>query len=423
MNRIVATLVASLLASAGTAYAQEASVVEGTGYPLGEGSVLHPTLGAELGFTDNVFYEERNQAVSGIMRLLLAGAIASKEIPEDEPVDPLIDNEETAEPAKQEMQFRAGGQLGYHEYLSTNSNTRAQRTLSADLNGHLVIAPQGTISLLADERFLRDTRPTNFESTEDTNRIANSLALGMRYQPGGRTITGTLRWENQIDIFEDGEQDFADRMINTFHARGEWTFFPFTKAFADLSYGFVSGLGSSEKGASPIRGGVGIATALTEMLTIKAHVGWAHATYSDGVGYNQPLLGLEVGYRYSPLGRVVGGYQYDARDSINAAFYRDHALTARVDQQFGRIVGSVGGDLRLRGYRGVHSEITGGAMTTSRDDVIFAVSARAQYILKDWIAVVADYRTEIDQTEFISAEPNDPSYTRTEITVGVRAAL
>jgi hypothetical protein len=241
----------------------------------------------------------------------------------------------------------------------------------------------------------------------------------MRYQPGGRTITGTLRWENQIDIFEDGEQDFADRMINTFHGRGEWTFFPYTKAFADLSYGFVSGLGSSTKGANPIRGGVGIATAFTEMLTVKAHVGWAHATYSTGVGYNQPLFGLEVGYRYSPLGRFVGGYLYDARDSINAAFYRDHALTARVDQQFGRIVGSVGGDLRLRGYRGVDAMVG----PPTRDDVIFAVSARAQYILKDWMAVVADYRTEFDQTDYISAEPNDPSYTRTEVTVGVRAAL
>ena len=82
MNRIVAASIASLLASTGTAFAQEASVVEGTGYPMGEGSVLHPTLGAELGFTDNVFYEERNANVSGILRLIVAGAIASKDVSE-----------------------------------------------------------------------------------------------------------------------------------------------------------------------------------------------------------------------------------------------------------------------------------------------------------------------------------------------------
>lgn len=418
MNRIVAASIASLLASAGTAFAQEASVVEGTGYPMGEGSVLHPTLGAELGFTDNVFYEERNANVAGILRLILAGAIASKDVSE-EPADPLAEEGDTAEPARQDLQFRAGGQLGYHEYLSSNPTTREQRTLSADLNGHLVIAPEGTFSLLADERFMRDTRPTNFESTEDTNRIANSLALGLRYQPGGRTINGTLRWENQVDVFEDGEQDFANRMINTFHARGEWMFFPYTKAFADLSYGFVNGLGSSTKSANPIRGGVGLATALTEMLTVKVHFGWAHATYSTGVGYNQPLFGTEIGYRYSPLGRVVAEYLYDARDSINASFYRDHALTGRIDHQFGRILGTVRGDVRLRGYRGIDPMIG----PPTRDDVIFAVGARAQYVLKDWMAIVADYKTEIDQTDYTSAEPNDPSFTRTEVTVGVRAAL
>src|SRR5687768_327919 len=119
MKRIVAASIASLLASAGTAYAQEASVVEGSGYPMGEGSVLHPTLGAELGFTDNVFYEERNANVSGILRLIVAGAIASKDISE-EPADPLAEEGDTAESAKQELQFRAGGQLGYHEYLSSN---------------------------------------------------------------------------------------------------------------------------------------------------------------------------------------------------------------------------------------------------------------------------------------------------------------
>ena len=112
-------------------------------------------------------------------------------------------------------------------------------------------------------------------------------------------------------------------------------------------------------------------------------------------------------------------YLYDARDSINASFYRDHAITGRVDHQFGRILGTVRGDVRLRGYRGIDPMVG----PATRDDVIFAVGARAQYVLKDWMAIVADYKTEIDQTEYLSAEPNDPSYTRTEVTVGVRAAL
>jgi hypothetical protein len=419
MNRNVVALVAGLgiLAGGGTAFAQEASsVVEGKGYPLGEGTVLHPTLGAELGFTDNVFYEDSEQTPSGLLRLIVEGAIASRDIEAEDAATEPLEGDEEAEPAGQAMAFRAGGNLAYHEFLSGNDMVQVQRTLSADLNGQLVIAPEGTFSFIADERFMRDTRPTNFESFANTNRVANSLALGLKWQPGGRTINAGVRWENQIDVFEDEDQAFANRMINTFHGRGEWMFFPYTKAFADISYGFISALGDGEKqGANPIRGGLGLATALTEMFTVKVHVGWAHAGYGDGAGYNQPMFGAEVGYRYSPVGRFVVGYSLDARDSINADFYRDHALSGHVDHQFGKILGSAGVDLRLRGYRG--------GRTGERDDVIFAVGAKAQYVLRDWMAVVAQWRTEIDQTDYMSLVGDDPSYTRTEVTAGVRAAL
>jgi hypothetical protein len=62
----------------------------------------------------------------------------------------------------------------------------------------------------------------------------------------------------------------------------------------------------------------------------------------------------------------------------------------------------------------------------TRDDVIFAVGTRATYVFKDWLAAVADWRTEIDATDYrnnFGGEVTDPSYVRTEITAGVRAAL
>lgn len=426
MKRNLVALAAgmALVAGARSASAQApegGSVVEGKGYSVGEGSVIHPTVGAELGFTNNMFYDDpaSDPLSAGLFRLVVEGALASKDISDPDATDAL-EGEEQAEPAAQKFQFRAGGKVAYHEFLSGNAAVRVQRTLSADLGGHLVVAPEGTFSFIADERFMRDTRPTNFESFDNTNRVANSLALGLRWQPGGRTINAGVRWENQIDIFEDSDQQFANRMINTLHARGEWMFFPYTKAFADLSYGFISGIGDSNKrGATPIRGGVGLATALTEILTVKLHMGWAYAGYSGGAAYNQPMFGAEVGYRYSPLGRVVVAYLLDARDSLNADFYRDHAFSARVDHQFGRIVGTATAEARLRGYRGITPDVG----PAERDDVIFAVGARAQYVLKDWMAVVGDWRTEIDQTDYMSAIGDDPSYTRTEVTAGVRAAF
>jgi len=423
-----------LLGTVGIARAQagEVSAVEGPGFPVGEGTVIHPIFGAEAGFTDNVFsaYRQSQRHASGLLRIVAEAVIASKDI-EPSPTDAEFADEardEEAAPAAPALQFRGGGRLEYNEYLSGDEVVRAQRGLAADLNGNLQIAPQGTFTFIAKDHFIRSSRPTNFYSFEGTNRIANNLGLALMYQPGGRTMKGGLRWENQIDYFEDSDQQFANRMINAFHGAYEWQLFPYTKVYADASYGFISSMGdggaipATKRSASPIRGGAGIATAITELFTVKAHVGWAYASYSGGSAYNTPVVGDEGGYRYSPVGRVVVEYQWDHRDSLNGDYYRDHMVGAHVDQNIGRIVGSAGADVRLRHYDGIAMDIG----PPTRDDLIFAVGAKASYVFKDWLAGVIDWRTEVDDTDYRSVfggDVHDPSYTRTEVTAGVRAAL
>lgn len=408
----------------------DVQVVEGPGFPIGEGTVVHPILGAEAGFTDNVFsaYRASQRHASGLLRLVAEAAIASKEA--EKPEEGLAEEatEEVADPAAPSVQFRGGGRLEYNEYLSTNGIVRSQRGIAADLNGKLQVAPQGTVTFAAEDHLIRSSRPTNFYSYEGTNRIANTLSLALVYQPGGHTMKGGVKWENQIDYFEDSDQQFANRMINAFHGTYEWQVFPYTKAYADISYGFISAMGdggaipSTKRSASPIRGGVGIATAITELFTVKAHAGWAYASYAGGTGYNAPVLGTEIGYRYSPVGRVVGEYRWDHRDSLNGDYYRDHMFGVHVDQNISRVVGSAGAEVRLRQYDGISMDIG----PPTRDDLIFAVGAKASYVFKDWLAGVAEWRTEIDDTGYRSmfgGETHDPSYTRTEITAGVRAAL
>lgn len=430
------SLLLALAVDVGTARAQDVrdiEAVEGPGYPVGEGTVIHPVVGAEAGFTDNVFsaYSNSQRHGAGLLRLVAEAVIASKKV-EPASADALTVAEEaaqeSAEPASQSMQFRGGGRLEYNEYLSTDDIVRSQRNLAADLNGNLVIAPEGTFSFAAKEHFVRNTRPTNFYSREATNRIANTLSLGLTYQPGGRTMKGGLRWANQIDYFEDSDQQFGNRMINALHADYEWMLFPYTKLYADASYSFIGSIGSdaaisvTKRSAQPIRGGVGVATAITELFTVKAHLGWAYASYAGGTGYNSPLFGTELGYRYSPVGRIVGEYKWTHEDSLNGDYYRDHMLGLRIDQQIRRVVGTLGGEARLRYYDGIHMDIG----PPTRDDVIFAVSAKATYVFKDWLAAVADWRTEIDATDYRSTfggDSIDPSYVRTEITAGVRAAL
>jgi len=433
MNRTLFSLVigAGLLGRVAVGHAQEVtSAVEGPGFEVSENTVFHPVLGIDIGGTNNVFYRSSNFNGSGLLRLIAEGSLASKKVEAPGPAEAWVggDDEQVAEPAPRAIEFRAGGALAYTEYLSGDSVIRSQRNLGADLGANLVVFPQGTAAFKLDERFIRYTAPTNFLSDEDTDRITNAIGLGLYYQPGGRTMRGSIRFENQIDVFEEDAQRFDNRMINAILASYEWEFFPYSKVYADFSYSFITGLGDSgaiptlKQDAQPIRGGAGIATSITELFTVKAYFGWAHASYENGPSYNTPVLGAEVGYRYSPLGRAVVAYAWDHRDSLNAQFYSDHGFTLRVDQQIDRFIASAGAEVHLRTYHGIPMEIG----PPTRSDVIVAGLIRANYVFKDWIAAVATFRAETDQTDYRSdfgGDLDNPSYSRFELTGGVRTAF
>ena len=187
----------------GHAHAQEA--VEGKGMEVSPGTVIHPNVGAEFGVIDNLFYEQDSVVTTALMRLTANFALASEKIQPDEPVP---GEEPGNEPAPQTFQFRASGGLRYEEFFYyDNPSTAAQRNLAFDTQAHLQVYPEGTWSFIGDDRLRRDVRPRNYEDPSSNSRIDNMLDLGLRYQPGGRTISGTLRYQNMLDVFEDVAED------------------------------------------------------------------------------------------------------------------------------------------------------------------------------------------------------------------------
>lgn len=420
------TLAALLALPATPAHADEA--IEGPGVEVSPGTVIHPNVGAEAGVINNVFFEESDAGpvTSGLLRISAKMDVASAKI---EPEEEVPGEEPGKEPAPQTFTFRAGLAAAYEEYLYySNPSATAQRNLTFDGQAHLQVYPEGTWSFLADDRLRRDVRPRNYEDATSTNRIDNALGLAVRFQPGGHQLTGTLRYENVIDAYEGGT-GVANRMNQTLGLRGDWQLFPYTKIFADLSYGFYGPLGDAQpvagsltkQSSNPLRFLVGAATALSEPITLKAHVGWAYSPYAMGEGYNAPLLDLEAGYEYSPTGRVVAEYSLDYQDSTNANYWRDHKLQLRVDQQVRKLLLTGGVDFVLRGYRGIT-----GIGEPNRDDVILAARIRAQYVLNERYYLTGEYVGATDQTDYRSTFmgfTDDPSYSRNELMFGARAAF
>lgn len=431
---------AVLLGAATTAQAEApaasaTAIVEGPGIKVGEGTVIHPIFGAETGVISNVFREDDGGATSGILRLigeLGIGTLSPQRLEMAQGPLAARTGEEDATastaPSKGSLEFRADLSVAYDEYLTTNEAVRKQRDLAISAGLRAIALPMSTWSIAFDDQFTRETRPTNFESRSGIDRDINSLRLQLLFQPRLRTLAAALRFENRIDVFEADDHDFANRLQNTIGLRVNWQFLPVTRFYADASLGFFSGLGndSNKVSSMPLRLLLGGQSAITTKTTVNTRIGFGKGFYSSGPDFTNVIFGADIGYRYSPVGRVTFLYDFDFGDSINANYYRDHAFKSTIEQQFAPFVVQGSAELRFRGYRGINQtvDLVGPA---DRDDLIFALTLGGHYNFRDWFAATLNYSLVTDQTSYeymtVDGYADDPSYTRQELMVGVRAAL
>lgn len=445
--RLSTTLAIILLFSASTAWAQN-DVVEGPGYAVGEGALLHLNGGVEAGVDSNVFYAdgavEPGVVAAPILRVMGSAAIASeynKPKGNKESVLSVEDANSTITGApveidrpKPDWDFRVALELGYNQYIGVghsapridvNYAISQQSNLNGIFDVHVQSNPEGQLSFFVDNNLVRDNRPRNFVSTGLLGRWNNDFQIGAKYSPFGGALNFALRYENLIDRFDSRvvvpNAQIANRINHLLRATAAWQFLPITRFFFDGSYGFFGPLGANfqEKVSStPLRLQVGIATLITETTSVRAHAGFGKGFYSAGPDFTMALFGGEFGWRYSPVGRLTIAYEYDFRDSINANFYRDHALVAKVDHQIQRILIDFGAQLRLRGYRGVFASVG----PPNRDDLIIGARAKAHYLTRDWLSFNAMLDIAVDSTGYRDFTGDDPSFTRVEFILGANAA-
>lgn len=409
------------------------SLVRGSGIKVGEGTVFQPQVGIETGVVSNVFYQDTGGVTAGLLRILAevgTGSLPNQRLG----LRPATDEQDQAanQPSLSpysgdsgDFQYQASLYASWDQYLSTNRNVNEQGGLGGGLLLRGIVNPQRPLQFSFQENFNRLIRATNFESPVNTNRDINTLGLRLNYLPTGRSLAGYLYYQNMIDVFEAGSQQFADRLQNQLGLRLNWQWLPLTRVFADVSAGYNTGIGDSTKVSSlPVVAIAGIQTVLTLNTTLNVHAGYTNGFYASGPSYSAVVAGAQFGYRYSPLGRVTALYSYDHADSINANFYRDHLFQLTFEQYFAPFVVYARPELRLREYQGTSTVVMAGSSNT-RDDTILAATVGMRYNFRDWIAGTLDYRLEDVQTDFRYMTDGlilNPSYVRHELLLGVRAA-
>jgi hypothetical protein len=398
------------------------TTVEGPGIKIGEGTVLHPAFGLEGGYTSNVFYSATNPQGAGVLRAmaqLSTGTLGPMRMAA------APDSEAAVEPG---LQYRASLRASYDALLSGESIIRDTGGLGVGATFHGVVNPAGAWTFGVDEDFSRIIRAANFETSTNVNRDLNAFGVNLLWHPVDRAVSGYLYYNNTLDIFEQNQGIYPDRFMHRFGIHPQWKIFPETQVFVDVSAGINTGLGTTPKDTSfPLIAVAGIQTLLTLNITLAGQIGYTNGFYTNGSpSYSAPTGGAELGYRYSPFGRIQLNYSWQYADSINANFYRDEVISALLVQEVRPLVLEVQPELHFREYDGIATLIPGAVDT--RDDTIVSVIAGVHYVFRNWIAATLDYHFADVSTNYrypatAMGEPFNPSYVRHDILLGVRVAM
>jgi hypothetical protein len=395
--------------------------VDGDGYKVGEGTSVYPVVGISTGAVSNVFYEQDDPSAAGVLRLvgqIGAGSLSTSRLTLNNPSG--IDEDTNLG----SFQYRASLRLSYDFMLSGNDAVTAQGGLGIGATLRGLTNPNGPLSFGFDENFTRLIRAANFETDADTNRDINTLGLNLLFRPKGRSLGGYLYYRNTLDIFENDNIDFADRVQHRFGIHPTWRILPQTVAYADASFGVFSGLGSASTKVTsyPLIAQAGFATLLSPKFTVNLHAGYTNGFYAEGPSYSSVTGGVQLGFRYSPLGRAIASYNLLYEDSVNANYYRDHVVRVAIEQLFVPFAIRVQPELHFRRYNGI-TTVMG---PPTRDDVIFATTAGMHYNFRNYLAATLDYQFAMVQTDYrymaIDAI-DDPSFSRHQLLLGVRWAL
>ena len=152
------------------------------------------------------------------------------------------------------------------------------------------------------------------------------------------------------------------------------------------------------------------------------HAGYTNGFYAEGPSYSSVTGGVQLGFRYSPLGRATLSYDLLYEDSVNANYYRDHVVRFAIEQHFVPFGLRLQPELHFRRYDGI-TNVMG---PPDRNDLIFATTAGMFYNFRNYLAATLDYQFALVETDYrymAGAVVDDPSFSRHQLLLGVRWAL
>jgi hypothetical protein len=383
---IIATLIAPFAAAQEVTIGYQglpykASGESNTGIQLSDGLLLHSGIGAEAGYDTNVFYETSDAARgSAIIRVM-----------------PYLEatNADRLGPVSHQFSYDVRAALLYRRYQSDDPAIKPYANAWMPNGGFSLSYGGGQLGFGIAETIARiEDTPYLASSGNPIVRDNNQFSIEGRWSPGGGRLTGTLRYTNMIDYFENLPYSaYADSITNLFMLDGAWRWLPKTAIFANVQQGYISYFNNSNKASSlPLRAVVGLRGLLTTKTSAILSVGYTNGFYTSGAStsgfWGSTYAELAFTVQPTLVSRFVAGYRHDFQNSVIASFaYNDTVYLSYLHQIAGRLALSLSGRYAHLRYGG---ELVDMAQQGRIDDQ-FQVGASLDYFLRNWMYVGVAY--------------------------------
>jgi hypothetical protein len=411
MRNLTAGLVLFALVLPTTAAAQiwleDRGESEGPGIKLGDSLVLHLGLAAEGGYDTNALY--RDEAVEGAGRIRITPYVDLATRGQRRRVQ----DEGVVDASPPTVRFRLGVAGFYDHYFSDVSRVERLNDFGIDTHLNLVLFPEGNFSLLLDAAYLRTLQP--YESASDARaRQSVTPGLGVRFRPGGGTLSFELGYRLRFMFFEDDAlADQNNRHGHDIRFETRWKVFPKTALVSRVRFTptFYYEEGSYNRDSLPVRSLFGLQGLVSDRFGLKALVGYGASFYQPIEGYgsgpdfDSVIAQGELMFFITPFSNIRLGGERDFVDSFYANFFVKNGGYLSFQQMIGGIVLiTLRGELYHRDYALVgdtYSTPSGATPShTDRKDIWTSVSLLIEWRALDWLSFHASGEYLADITEF-----------------------
>ena len=364
------------------------------GAKLGESTLLHAALGADIGYDSNVFYEHYSPHGAAVAH-----------------VTPALDisNGERDGTAPDGVFYDLGASLTYREYLSGSDEVRKMRAFNPGLGGLLRLSSKQTLSLSLSDNFNRSQDPPYSPTAAIITHDRNIASLELKVAPGGGRIQVLLRFNNVLDLYETTGYEQADNMGNEGVLDLSWRWLPRTALFVQVAQGAVTYLKSDSTGVAsyPLRATAGLRGLLTEKLGLNLAAGYANGFYASGANtsdFGNVVLVGELLYNMSLTSKVGLGYHHDFVNSpFVGQFYNMDAVYAALHEYIGgRVATAAYARFENRAYQGA-----GG-----RTDQVVIGGLTADYVIQRFFYIGLGYTLTLARTNNTATPTPGVDYTK-----------